>query len=370
MSTPARSAADRRLRILSAGPDWKGRGGIATVEQQIAAHAGHIASVTSVSTHVEGTALRRVRAAGGGLLRVAGYLLARRVDVLHLHVAKRGSVFRKGLLTYLATLLRVPVVLHCHGGVFAEDFAKMPRPVQRLVSGYFRRARRVVVLGEHWLSVYTDLVGVPHERVVIVHNGVDVPSQVPGRAAEPVQVVYLGKIVADKGAFDLVDAVAELPAEVRSRIRVVLAGHGEVDHARRIVDELGLTEVVEVPGWLDPEQRDPLLARSSVFALPSYFEGLPMALLEAMAWGLVPVVTPVGAIPEVVTDGGNGMLVEPGDVAGLAKALRRLVEEPALLPRLAAQARRTGEQHDVDAFVGRLGAVWQEAVADVPAARE
>jgi glycosyltransferase involved in cell wall biosynthesis len=120
-------------------------------------------------------------------------------------------------------------------------------------------------------------------------------------------------------------------------------------------------DVVEVRDWVDREERDRLLARSAVFVLPSYNEGLPMAMLEAMAWGLAPVVSAVGGIPEVVTDGDNGLLVDPGDVPQLARAIRRLVDDPGLVSRLGAAARTSAAERGADLYGDRVHEVWRSA---------
>lgn len=370
MTEPARTGGRphvdppaRRPRVLSVGPDHRGRGGMATVERQILESGGRVADVRAVATHVEGSAPRRVRTAARGTATVLGALARGRVDVLHLHVAKRGSIVRKGLLTYAAAAYRVPVVLHCHGGVFADDYRRMPAVLAWAVSRMFRRAARVVVLGEYWRTVYVDLVGVDPDRIVVALNAVRLPDAVPVRPAGPVRMAFLAKYGAGKGSSDLIRAVAALPTPVRAAVRLVMAGHGDVDEARALVAELGVSDAVEVRGWIDPPERDALLAESSVFVLPSPNEGLPMSMLEAMAWGVVPVVTAVGAIPEVVVDGENGLFVRPGDVADIAAALSRLAQDPALVTRLARAARHTAEGHDLDHYIERLGEVWRAVPA-------
>jgi glycosyltransferase involved in cell wall biosynthesis len=100
---------------------------------------------------------------------------------------------------------------------------------------------------------------------------------------------------------------------------------------------------VSCPGWLDPERKAAALASSTIFILPSYAEGMPMALLEAMSWEMPVIATPVGGIPQVVENGVNGLLVAPGDIDGLAAAIRSLLEDTALCERLGAAARATVE---------------------------
>lgn len=99
-----------------------------------------------------------------------------------------------------------------------------------------------------------------------------------------------------------------------------MAGDGEVEQVRARVAERGLEDRVAVLGWVDGEKKLELLRNAAAVVLPSYHEGLPMAILEGMAAGKAIISTTVGAIPEVVT-GGNGTLVEPGDVIALAQAL-------------------------------------------------
>ena len=124
-----------------------------------------------------------------------------------------------------------------------------------------------------------------------------------------VLALFLGRFGARKGIYDLVEACARLAPEQRARLRLVAAGDGEVDGVRAAVAAAGVDDVVEVAEWLDRAERDDLLRRAQVLVLPSSHEGLPMAVLEAMAYRVAPMVTPVGALPELVHDGVNGTMV-------------------------------------------------------------
>lgn len=353
-----------RLRVLMAGPDPAGRGGIETVMRLIIDRCDGEVDLAVVATHRHGSPLYRVAASVKGVTAALARLAVHRPDVVHLHVAKRGSLVRKGILTWAASAMGVPVVLHCHGGMFERDFQRMPPVLQRLVAEMFRRAAMVIVLSESWLSVYGDLVGVRAEKLTVAMNCVEVPTALPERDDIPLRVAFLGRLGPQKGAWDLVRAVAALPESLRSCLQVQLAGDGDVVGTRALAAELGVADVVEVRDWLETSERDRVLGDSAVLALPSPNEGLPMSLLEAMAWGLVPVVSPVGGIPEVVTDGGNGLLVQPGDPADIAAALRRLVEDPALRADLSAAARRTAEDSfSVQGYTKKLARVWATAVA-------
>lgn len=349
------------MRVLMVGPDPEGFGGMSTVVRLFGEHAHGLPGLALryVITHQDGSAARRVRVFGAGAAQVLGLLATRRVDVLHLHVSERGSLARKGFLLRAASAVGVPVVLHCHGAEFADELAGMSPRARGLVRSVFSRASEVAVLGMGMVDTVVHA-GADPARVRVVPNPVALPDAVPDRP-EGIEVpaLFLGRLAQRKGASDLVRAVAGLQPEVQDRLRLRMFGDGPVEEVRALVDELGVGAAVSVRGWLSPDARDDELARAEVFILPSYNEGLPMALLEAMAWGVVPLVTPVGGIPAVVTDHGNGLLVTPGDTAAIAAALVELMADVALRSRLASAARVTAEGHDVRSYVREWLSSWE-----------
>src|SRR6185503_13417824 len=184
------------------------------------------------------------------------------------------------------------------------DPARARRRLSRLLEVAFgaaavlKQADALIVLGERWREFFVS-VGVAPERIAVLPNPVALPARVPRRApGERTVFAYLGLIAGHKGSFDLVDAVARLAPATRKRLRVVVAGNGAGAELERRVATHGLEDCFEVRGWIGAAERDALLAAAEVFVLPSDHEGLPMSLLEAMAWGLAPLCTPVGAIPE------------------------------------------------------------------------
>jgi glycosyltransferase involved in cell wall biosynthesis len=144
---------------------------------------------------------------------------------------------------------------------------------------------------------------------------------------------------------------------MRARARLVLAGDGDVEAVRQLAAPLG--DSVRVLSWIDSAERDRLLDASDVFVLPSRAEGMPMALLEAMAAGLPAIVTPVGGIPDALTHGAEGLVVEPGRIDQLSGAMvRMLSDEPE---RLAAgrRAHARARLFDVHTYAGRLAELYQ-----------
>ncbi len=123
-----------------------------------------------------------------------------------------------------------------------------------------------------------------------------------------------------------------------------------------------MTEV-DVPGWLNSAAADNLLRRTDILVLPSFAENLPMVILEAFAHGVPVVSTPVGAIAEVIDDGRNGLLVPAGDVAALAGALKKLLDNPELRRSLGQAARRDhAERYEIGPYVTQLAGIWQRLI--------
>ncbi|AFY64638.1 glycosyltransferase family 4 protein [Geitlerinema sp. PCC 7407] len=328
-------------RVVMLGPSLEQQGGMASVENLIMEQCYDGVSVRHISEHDEGSALHRIKVYFRALLQFAGLLLAQKVDVVHIHLSERGSAWRTALLILLAVLFQKPVITHAHGCEFHLFYDNLPRLAQRVLSLVFRQCAYFIVLSESWRDYYVKRCGLSASRVVVMLNPVQLPETVPNRTkGDRVRLVFLGRIGERKGAFDLLEAFARMPEEVRDRTSLTLAGDGAVAEARQLAQRLGIGEQVTFPGWINRAQRDQLLAHAHVFVLPSYNEGLPMAILEAMSWALPVVTTPVGGIGEIITSNDTGILIQPGDVTQLSDRLQQLIENPSLRQQMGDRARQ------------------------------
>ncbi|VBA42854.1 GalNAc-alpha-(1-_4)-GalNAc-alpha-(1-_3)-diNAcBac-PP-undecaprenol alpha-1,4-N-acetyl-D-galactosaminyltransferase [Mycobacterium innocens] len=348
------------IRVLTVGTAPTGpnsRGGMAAVTQLLIEDNDPRFHVRSVSTYVDDSLPAWLWTGISGMLKASALLLAGVVDVLHVHFSLRGSVVRKSLPLFVARMRGIPTIIHCHSSHFFTWFDGLPAPLRRAVRAALR-ADYVVLLGESHMVASSARLGFEVSRARLLYNPVVMPRDAPSpRTRRPLSVVSLGRLGTNKGSYDLVRAISLLPNDIRTNLRVTLAGDGEVEQVREFVRANAVDDTIDVAGWVGPADRDRLLAESVIFVLPSYSEGLPMALLEAMANGVVPVTTPVGAIPEVVTDGVNGVLVKPGNPGQLAAALQNLIVDAELRNRLAAAAYTRAGKFDV--------ARWREALHDV-----
>lgn len=348
-------SCDARPKALWASTT--GRGGVTTYVRDISQTSlWNDWNVRLVSTHRDGRKLTRIGEFVVGAASFVRNLIRFRPDVVHLHTCTEGSFIRKAILLSISRLAGVPVVLHMHDSRIQDYYEGSPPLLRMLIRASLSRADAVVALGDSWAARLQELA--PQARIVSVPNGVRLGRQVrqPG-PGEAVHVVFLGRIGEWKGTFRLLEAWARLGNPAAT---LTIAGDGEVEEARRLVEELGLQGQVEVSDWLSPDAVGDLLDRSQVLVLPSRNEGQPMAVLEAMARGLCIVASEAGGLADMI-GGGCGVVVSPNDVDSIAEGLRMVIEDAELRTRYGASAYyRISERYDVSSAVRRLDALYRE----------
>lgn len=310
-------------------------------------------------THEEGGTVRRLWRAARALATLLWWLLHGRVAAVHSHMAMRGSFWRKSVFNTLARAFGVPVIAHLHGSEFRQFVGSQPPWRQRLIRRELEACTQVVVLSASWAKLVREIA--PAASVVEIPNHVDLPAVAqpgPVEAGHGPVVLFLGLVGDRKGVFDLLPAFAQALGDAPA-MRLIVAGNGEVARAERMAQELGVGGRVQFPGWVDGVAKEALLASASIYVLPSHNENFPVSVLEAMARALPVVTTRVGGIPELVRDGIDGLLVEPGDVAALASALASLASDQELQRRLGASGRsRIETTFSPDVVLPRLYAVY------------
>ena len=287
--------------------------------------------------------------------------IRRRVDLLHINLASYGSTWRKLFLARVASLLGVPYIIHLHGGLYRDFWQKAPRIIQREIRSLFSRAAHIIVLGTVWRDFIADCAPETRDRIEILPNATRRSSLPHRTGGETVVILFLGRVCERKGAPQLMDALNCLKS--LSAWRAVIAGDGDLATARTRIYELGLDRRVQMPGWVGPGEVQSLIADADILVLPSFHENLPMSVIEGMAAGLAIVATPVGAVEDIITDDQTGLLVPPGDVAALADALRRLIENPTLRQRLGTAAAAYHAQYlEIGCYANKLTVLWRDAI--------
>ncbi len=267
------------------------------------------------------------------------------IRVVHIHTSSYISFWRAAVSALVARAFGKRVVMHVHSGAFKTFCGSHTRAVCWVL----RRCHAVVGLTPSWGSFFEQL---QLRRVAVIPNVVPSAQLAPRRPAGELHLLYLGLLSRDKGAYDLLQAMALLPASCPVRLHV--GGNGDTAAFTREIARLGLDQKVEFLGWVSGERKVGLLNSCHAMVLPSYYEGLPMSVLEALAYGMAVIATPVGGVPEVVDNNSSGILVEPGDVQALAAAIERLAADAQLRDQMGRESARRGKDFLPQAAEARL----------------
>jgi glycosyltransferase involved in cell wall biosynthesis len=333
------ATAPTYVRVLLLAPYGAAGGGMGRMMDYLAECQTDGMRLVRVETRGAGSAADSIWYTLYAGMRIAGAAAGAVPTIVHINMAERGSIFRKSLLLLLARALGLPAVLHLHAAELIDSTERLPRVLQRLTAVPFRAATVCIVLGTLWRDYLRDELGVPENRIEILHNGV--PRPVLRRFPAPsgtFNFVFLGNLQKRKGLTDLLHALSD-PALLGFDWCLTIAGSGDTTRLRELATILGIGARISFTGWLDRDGTTSVLARANALVLPSYAEGLPLALLEAASLGVPIVATPVGAIGEVFTDCETALLVPPGNRHALTAALHLLLAEPHCAPRLGRLGR-------------------------------
>ncbi|MFH1986431.1 MAG: glycosyltransferase family 4 protein [Pseudomonadota bacterium] len=342
--------------IVMLGTDFSAPGGITAVIRTYA-ERGFFARfpVRFLPTYRRNSMFDKALTAFVALSRFLAWLLTGQVSAVHAHSAARASFWRKSLFLLVGKLAGAKAIFHLHDGTFPSYYEGRGKVVRALIRFVLSSMDRVVVLTPSWAEYIRQIEF--RARVCVIPNPVQ-PLSVE-RTPKRGQIVFLGRLWKEKGIFDLIDA-AESVVKRFPDVRFICAGDGDIAALRKLVASRGLAGNFDFPGWVEGACKDRLLAECEVFVLPSYFEGLPIGVLEAMVNGIPVVATSVGGIHEALGEDA-GILVPAGAVTALADALNHLLGDDALRLRMGQAGRTRGlREFSCDVVFQKLGELYAE----------
>lgn len=361
----------RRAEVAHVGPDPNRIGGMEAVLRDVLASPlstrYRLYLITSYRSH---RPLHRILTFAKALGTLARWCRGDGERLVHIHTAVRGSIYRKSLCVLVAALAGQPVVLQLHAGAGDIDaFAARLDPVRRALFGAaMRRADVVISVSRAGARRIEENFGV--EGVLVVPNPAPAVPRANGSAngnARHPQALFLGGFANPaKGGDVLLRALPEI-LEAHPDLRVTLAGSetppAELTALQRRHPGLRWA------GWLDQRAAREQLSQCDVFVMPSISEGMPVALLEAMAYARAIVTTPVGGIPDVVSDDAEAILVPTNDAAALSQGVLRAIADDELRGRLGRAAKtRLEEAFNREEIFDRIAAIYDELLARETAA--
>lgn len=314
---------DLSSQVLFLGVSKKTKGGMTAV---LVSYDKYIENMRFIPTWKLGNKLVKSWYALQALVRT-WFLLTfdKKIKIVHIHGAANASFERCKMFIGLAKKCGKKVILHEHAADFVEYYESSDD--KQAITETLRKCDALIVLSQSWKEYFASI-GMDSDKIHVLNNIVSPPMLLPEKhvADGKLHLMYMGEISKRKGGFDLLKAVADNKDYFKDKL-VLKMGGNEVDgDIKAYIKNHGLESFVSYEGWIAGQKKIDCLNWEDVYILPSYNEGLPIAILEAMAYSHPVISTPVGGIPEVIETGKNGILVQPGDTMAIAEAIKFYIE--------------------------------------------
>lgn len=313
-----------KIKVLMIGPARSVRGGVsAVVNNYYTAGLDKQVKLAYIATMVDGSKGRKliqaILAYFRFLMKVPFY------QILHVNMAADASYYRKKLFIDAAWLFRKKILIHEHGGDFEGFYYRRCNKKQKAgVKKTFARADLILVLSESWKKFFLPIAG--GNKIQVLQNGILIPSE-GKKDYSSHSVLFLGRLCKEKGIAELLEAVPVIQKKIPD-FRLILGGVWEEGNEELKKRSELFTQVVCCPGWISGQEKIKFMEECSIFVLPSWFEGQPISLLEAMAHGMCVVASAVGGIPQMMGKKENetGVLLSPQNAEELAQTMIMLLE--------------------------------------------
>ncbi len=314
-----------KKNILLISTSLKTQGGVSTVVQALLnSKLAQEYNLMHLATHLNGSAPVKIGYLLQSYVKFPWIVLFKKVDLIHVHGSMKVSFFRKSYFVLVGKMLHKKVIYHMHAARSMQAYFGKTVIRKFLAYKIIKLYDLVIALSTVWAEKLTELTVKP---VKIIYNPITCKAPPDRENRNRITVLAMGEIGERKGSYDIIKAAAHLRNE---KIDFILYGNGDINGLQSLIARNNLQDKVMVHGWISGRQVDEAYRKADIFILPSYAEGQPMSVLEALSYSLPVVVTPVGGIPDAVQNGVNGFLIRPGDYGALAEKIALLAEDETL----------------------------------------
>ena len=252
-----------------------------------------------------------------------------KIRVIHIHTAADNSFWRKTKFIKLAKHFNKKVIIHVHASRFKDFYNESTQ--KEKIKKYLNMTDKIIVLSNSWRDWFINI-GIDSTKIIVLNNIVTYPKiQQIKEDANKIKMLFLGEIGKRKGVFDILTAIARNSNYYKDKIIFKIGGNKNEEQLQSFIQSNNLQSFVKFEGWIAGEKKEKLLNWADIFILPSYNEGLPIAILEAMSYHTAIISSPVGGIPEIITHNKNGILVTPGNTKEIDEAIKYCINNPQQL---------------------------------------
>lgn len=348
--------------MLGTSPESKG--GIGTV---VKGYAESVRpknySFDHIVTHADLGIAGKIAVAGKAYCRCLGSLSKRNYDLVHIHSAFGASFDRSIPFIKLASKRGVPVVNLIHSDDWEAFYLNASQSKKKTIESVYGLCDRVIVLSDEWRDCLASVV--PVERLAVLENFTPVYEEDFWPDWDAKTIVFMSRLEQIKGC-NLLPDICESVLQRVPDSHFLICGNGSMkEELARELHRRSIDRQVELVGWVDGIKKTQMLKRASLFLLPSYGEGMPMCVLEAMGLGLPIVATEVGGLPQLITNGQNGLLCAPGDADGIANSIVGILSASETLAAMGAVSKERAYLHSFGPYSEKLKAIYDSVLEEV-----
>ena len=280
------------------------------------------------------------------------------IKIVHIQGAANASFSRKAVFVKIAKLFGKKVIMHQHACDFVEYYDNHKN--KTWITQTINNCDTLIVLSQWWKEYFTSI-GIAADKIVILNNIVTPPPTHKARKIDgKIRLLFLGEIGKRKGIYDLLTAISNKREYFAQHIELHIGGNLEEDKLRTFIHDHNLESFVTFMGWVSGEKKRECLEWAHIYILPSYNEGLPIGILEAMSYRMPIISTPVGGIPEVVKNYHNGILVQPGNHDEISNALLYFIENPQHISQYGEVSYVMAQPYFPESVMGSLCKVYSD----------
>lgn len=340
-------------KILMIGPDINSQGGISSV---IKLYNDYGLDVVNLSSFKDGNAFTKLIVFAVFFVKYIFVLITTgNIQLIHIQGSSKGSVFRKHIAIKIAKFFHKKVIYHIHGAEFDLYYEKSSNLIKKIMANSLNESDLIIVLSKEWENKISNICS--NKNIRILYNPT-VIKKINHIESQQVRFLLMGRLEKRKGIYDIIEAAKYIQ---RPDVIINLYGDGNLEEFQKLIIDNNLQEKIQIKGWISGDQKDEVFQASDVLILPSYNEGLPMSILEAMAIALPIISTPVGGIPEAVEDGVNGFLIQPGDYKALAEKIDTLANDKQLREQMGQNGYKMAkEKFDIEVVTKQLKEIYNE----------
>lgn len=343
------------MKVLMIGADRNVKGGISSVvNQYYAGGLDKLVELKYIPTMKDGSKIKK------SIVMIKAFItfvmVIRNYDILHVHMSKGASFYRKSIFIKIAYKFNKKIIIHMHSGAIDIFYNSLSKQRRKYFINIFELVDCVIVLSNKWKIFFEQICKI--KGIYIIPNSVMI-EKFEREDYYNHNFLCLGRLGKNKGTFDMLQVIPKLILDYPD-ICFYFAGDGEIEKCKQIAKNNEIENNVIFPGWISGKEKKDLLKHCSNFILPSYSEGMPMSILEAMSYRCIVISTNVGGIPEVIKSRENGFLISAGNIIEIEKTIRFILKSDRKKEIADNGYKTVNENYNIEKCIYKLLSLYEK----------